>query len=202
MAAMDLSLMTIVICAIRASSDRLGQGLVDTLVYGLLGVVLQGLRKRESHIVQARGRIAMGVGHQLHEQHAVKKVERFGHAHARSGQAVQRIHFGALPGGFLFLPPELAALGHGPGRARVFDLAVFGVVHRLAKTAVRGFFVDLGAAGFVAAAHHEHHGLFATHELAHHGVDQPLFHEGLQSGRSLHPGRCKAQSLLPSGSRK
>lgn len=43
MAAMDLSLMTIVICAIRASSDRLGQGLVDTLVYGLLGVVLQGL---------------------------------------------------------------------------------------------------------------------------------------------------------------
>lgn len=43
MAAMDISLMTIVICAIRASSDRLGQGLIDTLVYGLLGVVLQGL---------------------------------------------------------------------------------------------------------------------------------------------------------------
>lgn len=43
MAAMDISLMTIVICAIHASSDRLGQGLLDTLIYGLLGVVLQGL---------------------------------------------------------------------------------------------------------------------------------------------------------------
>ncbi|MGB8405226.1 MAG: DUF350 domain-containing protein [Mycobacterium sp.] len=43
MAAMDISLMTIVICAIRSSSDRLGQGLIDTLVYGLVGVILQGL---------------------------------------------------------------------------------------------------------------------------------------------------------------
>ncbi|MDR3656740.1 MAG: DUF350 domain-containing protein [Mycobacterium sp.] len=42
-AAMDVSLAAIVICAIRASSDRLGQGLIDTLVYGLIGVILQGL---------------------------------------------------------------------------------------------------------------------------------------------------------------
>jgi hypothetical protein len=38
------------------------------------------------------------------------------------------------------------ALGHRAGLARVFDLAIFDVVHRLAKTALCGFFVNLGAA--------------------------------------------------------
>ncbi|MDH6242936.1 DUF350 domain-containing protein [Mycobacterium sp. OTB74] len=42
-AAMDISLAAIIICAIRTSSDHLGQGLIDTLVYGLIGVALQGL---------------------------------------------------------------------------------------------------------------------------------------------------------------
>jgi uncharacterized membrane protein YjfL (UPF0719 family) len=41
--AMDVSLALIIIAAIRASSDQLGQGLLDTLVYGLVGVVLQGI---------------------------------------------------------------------------------------------------------------------------------------------------------------
>ena len=41
--AMDVSLALIIIAAIRASSDQWGQGLLDTLVYGLVGVVLQGI---------------------------------------------------------------------------------------------------------------------------------------------------------------
>ncbi|AGB22574.1 protein of unknown function (DUF350) [Mycobacterium sp. JS623] len=41
--AMDLSLALVIIAAIRASADQLGQGLLDTLVYGLVGVALQGV---------------------------------------------------------------------------------------------------------------------------------------------------------------
>lgn len=42
-AAMDLSLTLVIVSAIRASSDQLGQGLIDTLVFGLVGVALQGV---------------------------------------------------------------------------------------------------------------------------------------------------------------
>lgn len=41
--AMDLSLTLVIVSAIRASSDQLAQGLVDTLVFGLVGVALQGI---------------------------------------------------------------------------------------------------------------------------------------------------------------
>jgi uncharacterized membrane protein YjfL (UPF0719 family) len=40
---MYAALAIVVIAAIVASSDQLGQGLVDAAVYGLVGVVLQGL---------------------------------------------------------------------------------------------------------------------------------------------------------------
>jgi uncharacterized membrane protein YjfL (UPF0719 family) len=42
-AAMDLSLTLIIVSAIRASSDQLGQGLIDTVVFGFFGVALQGV---------------------------------------------------------------------------------------------------------------------------------------------------------------
>jgi uncharacterized membrane protein YjfL (UPF0719 family) len=42
-AATDISLTTVIVSAIVASSDKLGQGLVDTLVYGLVGIALQGV---------------------------------------------------------------------------------------------------------------------------------------------------------------
>lgn len=42
-AAMDISLTLVIVSAIVASSDQLGQGLVDTFVYGLVGVALQAL---------------------------------------------------------------------------------------------------------------------------------------------------------------
>jgi len=41
-----LALAIIVVTAIMTSDDALGQGLVDSLVYGLLGVVLQGVALR------------------------------------------------------------------------------------------------------------------------------------------------------------
>jgi uncharacterized membrane protein YjfL (UPF0719 family) len=42
-AATDVALALVIVSAIVASSDKLGQGLVDTLVYGLVGVALQGV---------------------------------------------------------------------------------------------------------------------------------------------------------------
>ena len=150
------------------------------------GVMRQGLGWRKGHIVQARCCVAFSVGHQFHQQHAIVKVVRLRHAHARASQPVQGIYLGALPGRFLLLPAKLAALGHGPGRARVFDLAVFGVVHRLAKAALVRLFVNLGAHRVVAAAHHKHHRLLAAHQLAHNRVNQAFFNERLESGGSLH----------------
>ena len=46
LAANHLALALIVVTAILTSDDALGQGLVDSLVYGLLGVVLQGVALR------------------------------------------------------------------------------------------------------------------------------------------------------------
>ena len=46
LAANHLALALIVVTAVLTSDDSLGQGLVDSLVYGLLGVVLQGLALR------------------------------------------------------------------------------------------------------------------------------------------------------------
>ena len=152
-------------------------------------MVLHSLLGREGHVIQSWRCVTVRVGHQLHQQHTVKKVVRLRHAHACSGQSVKRIDLGTLPGRFLFLPTKFAAFGHGPGRARIFDLAVFGVIHRLPKAALSGLFVNFGATGFVPAAHHVHHGFFAAHELANHSVDQPLIHQGLQSWRCFHVGR-------------
>ena len=171
------------------------------------GMVCAGVFGRKAHIVQARGGVTVGIGHQLHQQHAVVKVIGLRHAHASGGQAVERIDLGALPGGFLFLAAKLAALGHGAGRARVFDLAVFGVINGLAEAAVVGLFVDLGAARFVATTHHVDHGFLATHELADHGVDQAFLNEGLQAGGCFHggilrPGRnplARHRVLVPGG---
>jgi uncharacterized membrane protein YjfL (UPF0719 family) len=42
-AATDVALALVIVSAIVASSEKLGQGLVDTLVYGLVGVALQGV---------------------------------------------------------------------------------------------------------------------------------------------------------------
>jgi len=73
-------------------------------------VVLARLVRLQHHVVQARRRIAVLVGHQLHQQHAFKEVIRLGHANARAGQAEQRRDFGVLPGIFGFFLPNLEPL--------------------------------------------------------------------------------------------
>ena len=167
-------------------------------------VVFAGILRAESHVVQAWRSVAVGVSDQLHQQHAIAKVIGLGHPHPGSGQAVKRVNLGALPGSFLRLAAKLGALGHGTGLAGIFDLAVFGVVHRLAKTSFGGFLVDLGAARVVANAHHVHHGFLAAHELPHNRVDQAFFYQGLQSLGWFHapilPGMLfRAAARLPAG---
>lgn len=72
-------------------------------------------------------------------------------ASSGGGQAVQRIHLGALPGGFpapggqIWLP-----FGHGYGQSANFLPCGFRCSPPLgAKTAVCGLFVNFGAAGFL-----------------------------------------------------
>ena len=144
-------------------------------LYQQRGMVRARLFGCQRHVVKAGRGVAMFIGHQFHQQHAIVKVVRLGHAHAGFGQAIQSVDLGALPRGLLRLSAELGALGHSARLARILDLAVLGVVDRLAKATLRGLFVNFGAARFVAAAHDEHHRLLATHELAHDGVDQAFF---------------------------
>jgi hypothetical protein len=145
---------------------------------------------RERHVVHARRRVALGIGHQFHQQHAVMEVVGRGHAHAGRGQPVQRIDLGALPRGLLRGAAELRALSHRAGLARVLHLAVFGVVDGLPKAAVRRLLVDLGAArdarAVVRASHHVRLRFLAAHELANDGVDEAFVHEGLEAGRGFH----------------
>ena len=141
---------------------------------------------REVDVVEPRRGIAVLVGHEFHQQHAVEEVVRLGHAHAGRGQAVQRIDLGALPGRFCRLPAEARALGHGARLARVLDLAVLGVVDGLAEAALRGLLVDLGAARLFAAANHVNRGFLAAHQLAHDRIDQAFLEQRLQSLRGFH----------------
>jgi hypothetical protein len=57
--------------------------------------------------------VAVGVGHQFHQQHALKEVVGLGHPYAGIGQPVQRVDLGALPGRLLRLAAKARALGHG-----------------------------------------------------------------------------------------
>jgi len=49
------------------------------------GVVGSGRLGREGHVVEPGGCVTVGIGHQLHEQHAVVKVVGLGHAHTGGG---------------------------------------------------------------------------------------------------------------------
>ena len=75
------------------------------------------LLRCQQHIVESRRGLAMLIGHQLHQQHAVEKVDRCRHAHTSGREPVQRIDFGTLPDRFLLLPAVAGAFGHGAGLA-------------------------------------------------------------------------------------
>jgi len=61
------------------------------------GMVLECQRFAQLDVVQPRRGVARGIGHQLHQQHALETDMRLRHAHAGSRQAIQRIHLGVLP---------------------------------------------------------------------------------------------------------
>ena len=103
---------------------------------------------------------------------------------------MEGVDLGALPGRLLRLAAEARSLGHRPRLARVLDLAVLGVVDRLAKAPVRRFLVDLGADRLVAAANDVDRRFLAAHELAHHRIDQAFLEQGAQARRRLQ--RCAA----------
>ena len=151
-------------------------------------VECRGLLRREFHLGQARRDIALAVGHQFHQQHAVEEAVGLRHAHAGGGELVERVHLGALPRRFLFLAPETRALLHGAGAPAALHAAAFLVLHRLAEAALVGFLVDLGAADFLAAAHEIDRGLLAALELADDVVDESVLDEGFEGARNLDGG--------------
>ena len=156
--------------------------------------VMEGSRqlRRELQVTESGRRVALVVGDELHQQHAFVEVVGLGHAHAGGGQAVERIHFGALPGSLLSLPPEPCAFGHGAGLPAVLGLAVLRIVHGLTKAALVGLLVDLGAARFIPTAHHEDRGFLPAHQLAHHAIDEPIFDQRFKSLGYFH-GRHSAR---------
>ena len=139
--------------------------------------MLAGRFGREFTIVQARRRVAVHVSDELHQEHAVMKIKGLGNGHTGPCQAVQRVDLSALPSGLGGGTAKARAFGHGARLPSVLHFAVFGVVHRLAKAAMRGVLVDLGAAHLVTTSHDVHHRLFATHQLALHAVDQAFVDE-------------------------
>jgi hypothetical protein len=125
--------------------------------------------------------VAVLVGHQFHQQHAFQHVVRLRHAHAGGGKAVQGVHFGALPGVFLFLAAVARALLDGARAAAVLDLAALGVLCGLMEAALVGFLVHLGAADLFPAAHHIDHRFLAALQLAQDFVDEAFLDERQQS---------------------
>src|SRR3546814_17571287 len=85
-----------------------------------------------------------------------------GYAHAGIGQAEQGIDFGILPKVFLYLAAIARALFHGARLAAVLNLTALQIRSGLTKTALLCVFVDFGAAGRVAAAHHIYGGFLAA----------------------------------------
>ncbi|MNN72289.1 hypothetical protein D3C81_1883130 [compost metagenome] len=51
------------------------------------GMERAGILGFQVHVVQAWGGVAIGIGHQLHQQHAVLEVVGLRYPHTRTGQA-------------------------------------------------------------------------------------------------------------------
>ena len=152
------------------------------------GVIRQRQFLAEFDIVQARRRMAVGIEHQIHQQHAGEAEVRLRHPHASGGQPIQGIDLGTLPDLFLHPAPIAAAFLHGTRLAAVLHLAAFLIGGVLAETALIGFLVDFGAANRFAAANDIDGGLLAAHQLANHLIDEAFFDECGESVRGFHGG--------------
>ncbi len=144
------------------------------------------LLSRERHVVEAGGDIALFVGDELHQQHAIEADIGPGHPHPGRRQFEQGIHFGVLPHLFVLLATVFGAFLHGAGIATAAHLAPFLIDHGLLEAALGRLFIDFGAADLVAAAHHIDVGLFAAHQPADDVIDQAVINQRLDSIWNFH----------------
>src|SRR6187551_2945786 len=160
------------------------------------GMPFARLLRRDVDVTQPWRDAALGIADQFHQQHAVEHAIGFGNAHAGAVQLEERIDLGIFP---LRLGQFAAVAAAALQRARVAaaaGLAAFLVFGEPVEAALGGVLVDLGAAYFLAAGHHEHGGFLAAAQAAHDGIDDSVFDQGLQLARRLH---CleKASTTLP-----
>jgi hypothetical protein len=137
--------------AVRAEQDVVGaQVPVDEIAAEYLHrllpqipVELRGKFWREHRVHETRRGLALGVHHQLHQQHALVKHHRRGHPHPGCMQLGERLGLGRLPGLLLGLLPKAAALLHGPPRAAVANEAPLFVARVVLEVALGALLVDL-----------------------------------------------------------
>ena len=149
-------------------------------------VVLAGESRRQFHVVEPGGGIALFVGHQLHQQDSPKVAVQLRDPHAGRGQALQRVNLRVLPGALLLPAAEAGMLPHGAGLAAVAHLAPFLVLGLLAEAAPPRFLVHLGAAHLPCGEYHVNLGFLAAHELADHLVDQAILDQHFETLGNLH----------------
>ncbi|MCZ8132836.1 MAG: hypothetical protein O9284_16290 [Steroidobacteraceae bacterium] len=99
-------------------------------VAGQHGVMLAGRLRGEFHLAEPRGRVAVRIRHQFHDQHAVEAAEPLRHAHAGRLHPVERVHLRVLPGGLVFTLAEGRALAHRAGLAAAAHAPAFLVTRR------------------------------------------------------------------------
>ncbi|MCW0417499.1 hypothetical protein NB689_003253 [Xanthomonas sacchari] len=138
------------------------------------------------HLAQAWRALPVGIGDQVHQQHAVEVAARLRHVHAGVHQLVQGVGLGVLPRGFLLAAAELAGLADRPRLAAATHLAPFLVLHAGLEAALRHVLVDLGAEHVVAGLDHVDRGLLAALERAQHAVDDAVVDQRLQARGDLH----------------
>ena len=126
-------------------------------------MVAQRVVGREGHVVQARGGVAVGVGHQVHEQHAFEEVVRRARSHAgrgfrptpiraRVGLAMRRsMNFGSMPDAESVLRAHglsLAPMAIGEGGLSIGGTSVLATAQAsdLDSGALKGLVVPAGAA--------------------------------------------------------
>ena len=111
---------------------------------------------------------------------------RLGHAHTSRCEPEQSIDLSVLPSFFLCFASISSTFFHGSGTTAIFYLATFSVIGALAKTALVGFFVYLGATDFCAAANHISRCFFATLLGSSDFIDEAFLDQWFHSFGSFH----------------
>lgn len=114
--------------------------------HGLLPEIPIELRRElrgEHRINQARRGLALGVHHQLHQQHALVEHHRRGHSDSRGVKLAERLGLRGLPGLLFGLLAKAAALLHRSAGAAVADEPPLLVARVVLEVALGALLVDL-----------------------------------------------------------